>query len=135
MEALFLDSGFVIALVLKADQHHSQAATIWARVTTESRSLLTTTFVLDEVVTFLNSRGEHELAVETGNQLLTSPAIEMIDVDLPLVQEGWGYFVSHGDKSYSLTDCISFTVMSKRNLEESLTFDHHFTQAGFRTAP
>ena len=131
MEALFLDSGFVIALVFKADQHYLQAISIWQRVVTERRTCLTTTFVLDEVVTFLNSRGEHDLAVEIGNQMLTSPAIEMIDVDRTLLQEGWTYFINHADKSYSLTDCVSFVAMRQRNLTESLTFDHHFAQAGF----
>jgi uncharacterized protein len=128
---LLLDSGFAIALVLKADQHHAKARSIWQRITSERRPLVTTTFVLDEIVTFLNSRGEHELAVDTGNQLMDSPAIEMIDVNLPLVQEAWRYFVNHCDKSYSLTDSISFVIMSKRNMVESLTFDRHFTQAGF----
>lgn len=35
------------------------------------------------------------------------------------------------DKSWSLTDCISFVVMAERDLTEPLTGDHHFDQAGF----
>ena len=130
-EPLFLDSGFVIALVFKADQHHTNASAIWDRMIADRRLFVTTTFVLDEVVTFLNTRGEHALAVEIGNQLLSSPTVAMIDVDLPLVREGWQYFVGHDDKSYSLTDCISFVVMNRKGLTESLTFDRHFGQAGF----
>ncbi len=132
MGPLFLDSAFVIALVFKADQSYVNAQATWGRLTSERRKFVTTTFILDEAVTFLSSRGEHELAVETGNQLLTSPAIEMIDVERPLVERGWEYFVRHQDKTYSLTDCISFVVMKQEAILEALTFDIHFTQAGFQ---
>jgi uncharacterized protein len=131
VEPLFLDSAFVIALVFPNDQNHRQASAIWQRVTSERRSLLTTTFVLDETVTFLNGRREHVLAVETGSLLLASPAIEMIDVLRPL-DEAWTVFVRHQDKTYSLTDCISFVVMRNRAIAEALTFDNHFAQAGFQ---
>jgi predicted nucleic acid-binding protein len=130
-DRVFLDSGFVIALVMRGDQHHAETQSIWRRITSERRLMVTTTFVLDEVVTFLNSRSEHQLAVETGDQLLTSAAIELLDVNLPLLLEGWDYFVSHTDKNYSLTDCVSFVTMIKQRLSNALTFDHHFIQAGF----
>jgi uncharacterized protein len=35
------------------------------------------------------------------------------------------------DKGWSLTDCISFTVMSERGTD-ALIADRHFEQAGFR---
>ena len=34
--------------------------------------------------------------------------------------------------AWSLTDCISFAVMTERGLADALTADHHFEQAGFR---
>jgi uncharacterized protein len=33
---------------------------------------------------------------------------------------------------WSLTDCISFAAMRVCGLEEALTGDHHFDQAGFQ---
>jgi predicted nucleic acid-binding protein len=38
---------------------------------------------------------------------------------------------SRPDKDWSLTDCISFVVMTEAALEEALTGDHNFEQAGF----
>lgn len=135
MQVVLLDSAFLIALTMEGDQNHLRAQSTWRQVTEQKYRLVTTTFILDEVATFLNNRGEHELAVETGEQLLTSPTVEMIDVQRPLVDRGWMYFVRHHDKRYSLTDCISFTVMTDRAISEALTFDAHFIQAGFQTLP
>lgn len=36
------------------------------------------------------------------------------------------------DKAWSLTDCISFTIMQENNIVEALTTDRHFEQAGYK---
>ena len=135
MEPLFLDSAFVISLPFKADQYYARAQATWTGVTAARRSFVTTTFILDEAVTILNGRGEHALAVEIGNQFLTSPAIDMVDVDRALVKQAWTYFVNHSDKTYSFTDCISFVVMKQLAIFEALTFDAHFRQARLQMIP
>ncbi len=50
-----------------------------------------------------------------------------------LYQSGLELYSKRPDKIWSLTNCISFAVMREPGLEEALTGDHHFTQAGFRT--
>jgi len=44
---------------------------------------------------------------------------------------GLDLYASRPDKEWSLTDCISFAVMQDLGLNDALTGDHHFTQAGF----
>lgn len=41
-------------------------------------------------------------------------------------------YQSRSDKTWGLTDCISFVVMQQHNLTDALTADRHFIQAGFR---
>lgn len=133
-DPLFLDSGFLIALNAADDQYHHRAIEHW-RLIDRASLLVTTTYIVDEVVTFFNNRGRHEKAVAIGHQLLTSRSIELLHVDEELFRAGWEFLVKHGDKRYSLTDCISFVVMRRMGLQDALTFDAHFEQAGFRRVP
>jgi predicted nucleic acid-binding protein len=40
-------------------------------------------------------------------------------------------FEDRQDKGYSLTDCMSMIVMENYGIQEVLTSDKHFKQAGF----
>ena len=41
-------------------------------------------------------------------------------------------FTDRSDQDWSLTDCLSFLIMGRRNIRDALTADHHFGQAGLR---
>jgi uncharacterized protein len=97
--------------------------------------LVTTTYIFDEVVTYLNARGRHMRAVQAGERLLRSPSVELVHVDEDLFRRGFDYLGRHQDKRYSLTDCISFVVMAERELTTAFAFDQHFVQAGFVKEP
>lgn len=135
MTSLFLDASYIVALEASDDQHHSNAQEHWTKLLEAPPSLVTTSYVIDEVVTFLNSRHQHSKAVRVGNNLLRTSAIRLIHVDVGLFYEGWHYFEQHADKRFSLTDCISFVLMKRLEIIEALTFDRHFGQAGFVKLP
>lgn len=132
MKPLFLDTGFLIALEAKDDQHHSAAQAYWRA---HRPQLVTTAFILAETVTFFNRRHRHAKAVEIGTYLQTSPSVEFVTINDELFQVGWELFQRYSDKRFSLTDCLSFAVMHNLELTTALTFDHHFAQAGFRCKP
>ena len=132
---LFVDTSFILALELTDDQHHDSALQCWRSLATRQPTLVATSYVFDEIVTSFNSRNRHDKAVEIGNRLLTSTVIQLVQVEENLFLEGWNYFQRYEDKSYSLTDCISFLVMTKMNIQKALTFDRHFVQAGFQKIP
>ena len=135
MTPLFLDANFVIALEVSDDQHHQEAVLYWKTLIETPFSLVTTSYVLDEIVTFLNSRRQHAKALGVGNNLLTASNINLVHVEEALFHEGWQYFEQHADKTFSLTDCISFVLMKRLEITQALTFDKHFTQAGFVKLP
>jgi uncharacterized protein len=135
MRRLFLDTGYLIALEAADDQFHKVALRHWNGLSSHLPLLVTTDYVFDEVVTFFNSRNRHTKAVEIGNLLLESPSINLIHIDETLFRQAWRYFIEHSDKSYSLTDCASFTVMKRLRIRAALKFDKHFGQAGFEREP
>lgn len=89
MRALFLDTGYLLALELAHDQHHPQAQRHWQSLLTRLPPLLTTSFVFNETVTFFNHRGHHAKAVEVGNNLLNSQSVTLIHVGEELFRAGW----------------------------------------------
>ncbi|MEH1913001.1 type II toxin-antitoxin system VapC family toxin [Nostoc sp.] len=131
----FLDTSYILALEIKNEDAHQKVLQSWATLIKSKPVLMTTTYIFDEVVTFFNSRNLHYKAVEVGNRLLESPDIELIEIDRTLFNQGWEYFQKHKDKSYSLTDCLSFIVMQQREIVTALTLDNHFYQAGFQILP
>lgn len=131
----FLDTSYILSLEIQNDSAHQRVLQNWATLANSNAFLVTTTYVFDEVVTFFNSRNLHYKAVEVGNRLLESPDLELIQIDQTLFDRGWQYFQKHKDKSYSLTDCLSFIVMQEREIVTALTLDNHFSQAGFQTLP
>ena len=135
MTPVFLDTSYIIALEAADDQHHEEASRHWQSLTVALPSLVTTSYVLDEVVTFFNSRNRHAKAIEIGSRLLSSSSVQFVHVDEVLFYEGWQYFKQHPDKTYSLTDCISFVLMERLGIRTALAFDRHFVQAGFEKLP
>ena len=135
MKTYFADTGYLLALELGDDQNHQSALAHWAELLKTTFAIVTTSYVFDETITYLNSRNHHEKAVEVGENLLLSSSVELVYVDENLFFEGWTMFQKYADKRYSLTDCISFVVMKQRELDTALTFDKHFVQAGFKTEP
>ena len=132
---LFLDSVYLIALEVENDQHHDEASEHWTTLFKKPLTLVTTSYVLDEIVTFLNSRRQHAKAIRMGDNLIKASNIQLIHVDENLFGEGWSYFKHYADKTFSLTDSISFVLMKQLGITEALTFDKHFEQAGFSKLP
>jgi predicted nucleic acid-binding protein len=64
--------------------------------------------------------------------LVGSPDIETVWVDIALHREAMDLLLTRQDKTYSLCDAVSFVLMRQRHLTEALTTDHHFEQEGFQ---
>lgn len=91
-ETVFLDTGYVIALEAADDQHHEDAADHWREVGPRLTSIVTTTYVFDEVVTFFNGRDRHAKAVEIGRRLRLSRRVEVVTETEALFQAAWDRF-------------------------------------------
>jgi predicted nucleic acid-binding protein len=131
---VFLDTGYLVALEDADDQNHPTAREHFDGLASMP-TLTTTSYVLDEVVTFFNVRGRHAKAVEVGERLLGSPSVEMVHVGEDLLRRGFSLLRDRPDKDYSLTDCVSFVLMRERGISVAFAFDRHFEQEGFVREP
>lgn len=132
---LFVDTSFLIALESRNDQYHPVAAAYWHEFQQQPEPLITTSYILDETATYFNVRGLHNKAIEIILDVTTSEWIQFVHVDEALFGEGLQLFQQTNDKRYSFTDCISFAVMTKMQIDTALSFDKHFEQAGFIKIP
>ena len=128
-EPLFADSFVLVALLNPADAAHQAAV---ETIEAMDAPLVTTHWVLIEVADALCAPGYRTLVAEYLKDLAADPGTEVIPPDEDWYRRGLDLYARRRDKGWSLTDCISFVVMTDRGLTEALTGDHHFEQAGFR---
>lgn len=129
MTEVFADAFYYIALLNPSDQFHSAAV---VATQTLQYPLVTTTWVLLEVADALSAPGIRQQTSRFLKQVDRDPNIRIIAADETWFARGLRLYDSRADKSWSLTDCISFEVMGERGITDALTGDHHFVQAGFR---
>jgi uncharacterized protein len=96
--------------------------------------LLTTEWVLMELADALSAPPARSTAVVFLQAVRADPHFEVIGYDPAVYRAGFALFAARPDKAWSLTDCISFAVLTERGLSQALTADHHFDQAGFQAA-
>lgn len=61
----------------------------------------------------------------------SSAYVNIIHLEATLDKQAWDLLRNRPDKTWSLVDCASFVVMTQYNIQNALTTDHHFEQAGF----
>ncbi|MCG3130835.1 MAG: hypothetical protein FLDDKLPJ_01608 [Phycisphaerae bacterium] len=129
MRTAFVDTSFLIACVLVKDVWHARAIA-WQRRTVGR--LVTTEYVLMEFVDALSQPPVRRSALAAVGLLRRQPAVGVLTASTALMDEGLALYAQSADKAWSLTDCISFSVMRREGLSDALTSDRHFEQAGFR---
>lgn len=67
------------------------------------------------------------------DRLLKEEGFYIFPLTDSLIHEGLSIYQTRLDKEWGLTDCISFALMRQEGIEDALTSDVHFRQAGFQT--
>lgn len=127
MRTVFADTSYFIALLCRDDQNHGRAM----RLSRERMRLITTEWVLSELAAYLSDPPDRGLFLQTLEVLENSAAAEIIPASHEWFQAATHLYAERDDKQWSLVDCISFGLMAERDVQEALTADHHFEQAGF----
>lgn len=126
---ILIDTLFVVALINQRDQYHQKASELADRY--ERYPLLVTDAVLLEIGNAL-ARNYKSEAIAIIEDFLDSQEVEIVRLTRQLFERAFFLYKTYQDKEWGLIDCISFIVMKDAGVNQALTFDRHFVQAGFQ---
>jgi predicted nucleic acid-binding protein len=130
MKAVFADTFYFLGLLNRADESHRRCAA-FAR---EYRELIiTTAYVLVELADGLATPQHRSRTASFIQALRNHTRVKIVPASDTLLTRGLEFYAARSDKEWSLTDCISFVVMTDEGMREAVTGDRHFHQAGFAT--
>ncbi len=128
---IFVDTSLFKALVDQQDEFHDKAEKIWNNLDKERTLLATSNFIIDESLTLIRVRCGLKKALSFREKIIKGvPVLKLIRVTVVDEAQAWNWFLNEW-KDLSFTDCVSFSVMKRLGIQKVLTFDKHFTQAGF----
>jgi hypothetical protein len=126
---IFVDTSAFIALRDSKDINHIKAKSCLKELKRKKTLLLTTNFIFDEVYTYFCRF--HEVAVEMGEYIRNSPGIIAYNrVSAEDENRAWDIARSYKDKTFSFTDCTSFSICERLGIKDVFAFDEHFKQYG-----
>jgi uncharacterized protein len=135
---LFVDTWGWLALADRGEQQHSQVVSFYAERTRRTGLVVTSDYVLDELLTILFSRLPFETATRFADSVLRSPFITIERITPERFQKAWELRLKFSDKPrVSFTDLTSMATMNELGISDVLTADKHFAQVGmsFRLLP
>lgn len=125
---MFLDMSGLLCFHHRAEPQHAVALQFFQSASRR----LTHNYVVAEFVVLAQVRKVPRAPLlRFVAELHDNAAAEMVYVSEDLHRAALALLAQRPDKSWSLCDAVSFLLMRQEGIEEALTTDHHFEQAGF----
>jgi len=122
----YLDTSALIALSDRRDRHHEEAKTYLEEALNKGVRFVVGRHVVIEYIDGVVKRVSKEKGIEELNNILGS---RMLVVE-KMREEDWTkaveYFKRYGELGVDLTDCISFSIMERMEIDSVFTFDSDF---------
>lgn len=133
---LFIDTSAFLALEDKSDAHHEAARRFQREMRLHGPcEIFTSAYVLDETLTLIRRRLGIQPSITFAKNIRSSRITKVIWSSQELEQKALDLFERYADKTFSLTDCMSFLIMQEQDIQEAFSFDDHFSQMGFLRRP
>ena len=127
LNRIFVDTSAWYAMIDKNDRDHAAAVT---KIQILDRPLVTSNYILDEILTLLKSKLGSSVAVPFGQKLWDQEMSAMLRITEEDEERAWRIFRQYDDKAFSFTDCTSFALMERLDINAVFAFDDHFLQYG-----
>lgn len=130
---VFIDTAGWANLFVATDSYHLQATAWFSQARQQQIEIVTTNYVVIELVALLNSplHVPRLQIFQYIDAVRTATYINLIHINSTTEDAAWSLLKSRVDKNWSLVDATSFVIMQQFGLQEALTTDKHFEQAGF----
>ena len=131
-EDVFVDTSFFKAFIDSKDDFHQQAIQVLQKLKSKGSSLVTSNYILDETFTLIRVKCGLDL-VKDFKKVLEEFETGLVIVRILVTDEknAWEWFLLDWS-DLSFTDCVSFAIMKRLEINRVATFDKHFERAGFK---
>ncbi len=130
---VFVDTSAIFAVLSADDSNHDDAKAVWSELLTHEEELVTTNYVLVEVLALVQRR----LGMEAVKTLLAD-IVSVLQID-------WISKAAHdtavekmldiSNRQLSLVDLVSFDTMRQRGIKTAFAFDEDFARQGIESIP
>jgi predicted nucleic acid-binding protein len=135
---VFTDSGGWLSVLLTSDQFHEAGKRYFQALRAARAVLLTTDFVLDEVITRIRYDAGHRKASEYLDLIHKSVDTRVLRIHR-ITESLWSkaevIFLSYKEAKLSFTDCTSFALLQEQPVDEVFGYDAHFEMMGYILKP
>ena len=127
----FIDTGAFLAIADKSDTFHELSAATYQRLVEQKAILYTSNYIIDETITLIRARVNHDAAVAfiKGFDASNIKVLHVTEKDEHSAKE---IFIKYKDKDFSYTDCTSFILIDKYSIDAALSLAEHFNQYGYK---
>lgn len=129
----FADTSSLYALLDAENVAHGLAAEAWAALREANGKIATSSYVLLETVSLVQSR----LGLDPVRDLMAgiAPLLTVEWVDRETHEAAVAALLAANRRDLSLVDCVSFEVMRRLGIRRAFTLDEHFREQGFEVVP
>jgi predicted nucleic acid-binding protein len=134
--ALFLDTSALFPYFDPDTEEHDEINTFFREMLPELpyRPLYTNQYVVDELVTLLLYKADHEKAERAYGSVTQSEVIQLLSVDDSVFEAaGEGFLEGNGEVSF--TDYTIGVHADEKKIDYILAYDGDFEQFGLNTVP
>ncbi len=124
---IFVDTSAWYAAFIPSDPNYE---TMNAWLESHAHQLVTSDFVIDELITLMTMRSERSRCARVREYLIEEKTAHIEFVSRQDFMEAWDVHSSFRDKNWSFTDCTSRVIMERLGIRAALSLDNDFRQFG-----
>lgn len=135
-KSVFVDTSGWFAAVSAREKYHAEAATIYDELVERRARLVTTNLAVAEMHILTVRMQDSTAGCALLDAIYADPLYTVVSVSRELESEATDRWLRrYSDQKFSLADAVSFEVMRRERIDEALSLDHHFEQAGYKLLP